>query len=206
MTTTTTTTNEGGTFARQYRGTEVPLPGTYDIDTAHTTVEFVAKHMMVTKVRGRFSEFSGTINIGEVPEESSVEVIIDASSVETNQGQRDEHLRSADFLHTEQHPVLTFKSTKVELEDEDHWKVTGDLAIRDTARPVVLDVQFEGSNVTPWGSKVIGFSAVTEINREDWGLTYNQVLETGGVVVGKKVRIELNVEAALRQETGESAA
>ena len=203
---TTTTTSETGSLTRRYQGVEVPLAGTYDIDKSHTTVEFVAKHLMVTKVRGRFSEFSGVVNVAEVPEESSVEVAIDAASVESAQSQRDDHLRSEDFLHAEKHPTLEFKSTKVELEGDDHWKVTGDLTIRGTTRPVVLDVEFEGASVSPWGSRVIGFSAWTEINREDFGLTWNAVLETGGAVVGKKVRIELNVEAALRQAEGEAAA
>jgi polyisoprenoid-binding protein YceI len=203
---TTTPAVETGPLTRQYQGTHVPHPGTYDIDKAHTTVEFVARHLMITKVRGRFGEFSGTIHVAEVPEESSVEVTIDASSIETAQDQRDEHLRSEDFLHVEQHPALTFKSTKVELVGEDHWKVTGDLSLRGTTRPVVLDVEFEGANVSPWGTRAIGFSAWTEINREDFGLTWNQALETGGAVVGKKVRIELNVEATLREGEAQSAA
>jgi polyisoprenoid-binding protein YceI len=202
----TTSTSQAGALTRPYQGTEVPHPGTYDIDKTHTTVEFVARHLMITKVRGRFGEFSGSIHVAEVPEESSVEVTIDAASVQTSQDQRDEHLRSQDFLHVEEHPTLAFKSTKVDLVDEDHWNVTGDLTIRGTTRPVVLDVQFEGANVAPWGSRAIGFSASTEINREDWGLNWNAVLETGGAVVSKKVRIELNVEATLRQEPSEGAA
>jgi len=203
---TTTQGTDAGPLTRQYRGTEVPHPGTYDIDKAHSTVEFVARHLMITKVRGRFGEFSGSIDVGDVPEESSVEVTIDASSIQTDQEQRDTHLRSEDFLHVEKHPTLHFKSTKVELVDGEHWTVTGDLTLRGVSRPVVLDVQFEGANVAPWGTRAIGFSASTEINREDWGLTWNQVLETGGAVVGKKVRIELNVEAALRPEEREGAA
>ncbi|HLI74260.1 MAG TPA: YceI family protein [Acidimicrobiales bacterium] len=202
----TSTTTETGALTRRYNGVEVPLEGTYDIDNAHSTVEFVAKHLMVTKVRGRFDGFSGAVTVAEVPEESSVEVTIDAASIATAQSQRDEHLRSADFLHVEEHPTLHFKSTKVELAGDEHWKVTGDLTIRGTTRPVVLDVEFEGANVSPWGSRVIGFSASTDIDREDFGLTWNAVLETGGAVVGKRVRIELNVEASLRQAEGEQAA
>jgi polyisoprenoid-binding protein YceI len=203
---TTTQGTEAGTLTRQYRGVEVPHPGTYDIDKAHSSVEFVARHLMITKVRGRFGEFSGSIDVAEVPEESSVEVTIDASSIQTDQDQRDTHLRSEDFLHVEKHPTLHFKSTKVELVDGEHWTVTGDLTLRGVSRPVVLDVQFEGANVSPWGTRAVGFSASTEINREDWGLTWNQVLETGGAVVGKKVRIELNVEATLRPDEGQGAA
>jgi len=160
---------------------------------------------MITKVRGRFATFSGSLNVAEVPEDSSVEVTIDAASIQTSQDQRDEHLRSADFFEVDKYPALTFKSTSVEL-DGDSWKVTGDLTVRDVTKPVVLDVEFDGANTTPWGTQAIAFSASTEIDREAWGLTYNQALETGGVVVGKKVRIELNVEAILRQAQQEGAA
>jgi polyisoprenoid-binding protein YceI len=199
----TQTTETGapkGAQTRVHRGTVVPVTGTYDLDTAHTTVEFVARHLMITKVRGRFGSFSGVVHIAEVPEESSVEVTIDAASVDTNQSQRDDHLRSPDFLHVEQHPTLSFTSTSVELRDDGHWAVAGDLTITGTTRPVVLDVEFEGANATPWGTNAVAFSATTEIDREDFGLTYNQALESGGVLVGKKVRIEINVEAIKRQE------
>jgi polyisoprenoid-binding protein YceI len=199
MTTTTTTTSPGATLTRDYQGAVVPATGVYDLDQAHTTVEFIARHLMITKVRGRFASFSGSVSVAEVPEESSVEVTIDASSVNTSQDQRDAHLRSPDFFDVETYPTLAFKSTSVEL-DGDSWKVTGNLTVRDVTRPVVLDVEFDGANTTPWGSQAVAFSASTEIDREDWGLTYNQALETGGVVVGKKIRIELNVEATLRQE------
>ncbi|MGD0381633.1 MAG: YceI family protein [Acidimicrobiales bacterium] len=196
---TTTTTSPAATLTREYKGAVIPAPGVYDLDQAHTTVEFIARHLMITKVRGRFAGFSGSVTVAEVPGESSVEVTIDASSIDTSQDQRDAHLRSADFFDVETYPTLAFKSTSVEL-DGDTWKVAGDLTVRDVTRPVVLDVEFDGANTTPWGSHAVAFSASTEIDREDWGLTYNQALETGGVVVGKKVRIELNVEATLRQE------
>jgi polyisoprenoid-binding protein YceI len=200
----TTTTTPATKSTREYKGTAVPTPGVYDLDQAHTTVEFIARHLMITKVRGRFSSFTGTVTVAEVPEESSVEVTIDAASIHTSQDQRDEHLRSADFFESEKYPTLTFKSTSVKL-DGDDWKVTGDLTVRDVTRPVVLDVEFDGANTTPWGTQAVAFSASTEIDRENWGLTYNQALETGGVVVGKKVRIELNVEAILRQEAKDEA-
>jgi len=192
------TTTTPAVPTRDFRGTPVPAAGTYDLDQAHTTVEFVARHLMITKVRGRFSDFSGVVHVADAPEESSVEVTIDAASVHTSQEQRDAHLRSADFLDVEHHPTLSFRSTKVEQGEGGTWKVTGDLTIVGNARPVVLDVEFDGANTTPWGTQAVAFSASTEIDREDWGLTYNQALETGGVVVGKKVRIELNVEAILR--------
>ena len=200
------TTTTASTETRQYHGAPVPAAGVYDLDQAHTTVEFVARHLMITKVRGRFAGFSGSVHIAEVPEESSVQVTIDAASVHTSQEQRDAHLKSADFLDVENHPTLTFTSTKVELDGPDSWKVTGDLSILGNARPVVLDVEFDGASSTPWGTHAVAFSASTEIDREDWGLTYNQALETGGVLVSKKVRIELNVEAILRQEHAPGAA
>ena len=186
-------------LTRDYEGSEIPVPGTYDLDVAHTTVEFVARHLMISKVRGRFADFSGTITVGETPADSSVEVTIQAASIETSQSQRDEHLRSADFFDVEQFPTLTFRSTKVERSGKGRWAVTGDLTVRDVTKPVVLDVEFEGANATPWGTQAIGFSASAEVDREEWGLTWNQALETGGVLVGKKASIELAVEATPRQ-------
>jgi polyisoprenoid-binding protein YceI len=150
---------------------------------------------MISKVRGGFNGFSGAIQIADVPEESSVEVSIDAASISTNDEQRDGHLRSADFFDAERYPALSFRSTGVEAVKGDHWKVTGDLTIRETTKPVVLDVTFDGAQTDPWGGARLGFSANTEIDREDWGLTWNQALETGGVLVGKKIKIELGVEA-----------
>ena len=197
MTTITPTTVA---LTRDYKDALVPVPGIYDIDAKHSSVEFVARHLMISKVRGRFDDVSGTITVAEVPEESTVEVSIGADSVRTGEDQRDAHLRSGDFFDIETHPRWTFTSTAVK-RDGDNWKVTGDLSIRGVTRPVVLDVEFDGANATPWGTTAVGFSASTEIDREDWGVTYNQVLETGGVMVSKKIRIELQVEAGLRQET-----
>lgn len=179
---------------RTVEGRQVPEAGTYVIDATHSGIEFVARHLMVAKVRGRFSAFSGTLQIAEVPEESSVEVTINAASIDTRDEQRDGHLRSPDFLDVETYPTLRFVSTEVEAAGEG-WKVTGDLTIRDVTRPVVLDVEFLGATVDPFGGQRVGFSATTEINREDWGITWNQALEAGGWLVGKTVRIELGVEA-----------
>ena len=156
---TTSTTTPLAPSTRPYQGTVVPTAGVYDLDQAHTTVEFVARHLMITKVRGRFATFSGSVNVAEVPEESSVEVTIDAASIQTSQEQRDAHLRSADFFDAEKYPTLSFKSTAVAL-DGDNWKVTGDLTVRDVTRPVVLDVEFDGANTTPVGHPsrgVLGF-------------------------------------------------
>lgn len=198
MTTTPTVTSTAA-LTREHKGTVVPAVGTYDIDSKHTSVEFVARHLMITKVRGRFDDVEGTITVADKPEDSSVQVTIGAASVRTGEDQRDAHLRSADFFDVETHPQWTFTSTAVE-QAGDHWKVTGDLSISGASNPVVLDVEFDGANITPWGTSALGFSASTEIDREKWGMTYNQVLETGGVMVGKKVRIELNVEAVARSQ------
>jgi polyisoprenoid-binding protein YceI len=191
------TTSTPTPLVRDHKGTAVPAPGTYDIDAKHTSVEFVARHLMITKVRGRFDDVEGTITVADVPEESTVSVRIGAASVRTGEDQRDAHLRSGDFFDTDTHPHWTFESTAVE-QAGDQWKVTGDLTLSGVTKPVVLDVEFDGANTTPWGTTALGFSASTEIDREQWGLSYNQVLETGGVMVGKKIRIELNVEAVAR--------
>jgi polyisoprenoid-binding protein YceI len=183
-------------LTRDYEGATVPQAGDYVIDAAHTSVEFVARHMMVSKVRGRFGSFSGTVTIGDVPEASRVEVTIDPASVSTGNPDRDAHLMSPDFFEVETYPSWEFRSTKVEHERGDHWKVTGDLTLHGVTKPVVLDVEFAGASRTPWGTNAIGFTASTEVDREDFGLTWNAALETGGVVVSKKVRIELEVEAS----------
>lgn len=189
-------------LTRQYLGAAVPRAGTYEIDPTHSAVDFVARHLMVSKVRGRFTDFSGTVTIAEEPEQSHVEVRIDPASVATNEPNRDAHLRSADFFDVEQYPTAEFRSTAVEYVDGEHWRVTGDLTLHGVTRPVVLDVEFAGATPTPFGTNAIGFTASTEIDREDWGLGWNAALETGGVVVGKRVRIELEVEASQPTDAG----
>lgn len=175
--------------------TDLPTPGVWELDPAHTTVGFVVRHMMVAKVRGRFTRVSGAINIAERLEDSSVEATIDAASIDTGEEQRDNHLRSSDFLDVENHPTITFRSTRVRHVETNRWAVDGELTIRGVTRPVTLDVEYEGVARDPWGGERVGFAATTEIDREDWGLTWNVALETGGVLVGKKVKIELEVEA-----------
>jgi polyisoprenoid-binding protein YceI len=174
---------------------EIPAAGTYEIDPMHTSVEFVGRHLMITKVRGRFNEVSGSITIGEEPEASYVEAEIGVASVESGDAQRDAHLKSADFFDVEHFPTMTFRSTGVEEGPSGTWKVTGDLTVHGVTRPVTLEVDFDGANASPMGDERIAFSAAADVNREDWGLTWNIALETGGVLVGKKVRIELNVQA-----------
>lgn len=173
----------------------LPQPGTWEIDPAHTSVGFVARHLMVTKVRGAFRSFSGTIEIAERPEDSRADVAIDASSITTYQEMRDNHLRSNDFLDIEHHPRIEFHSTGLEITAENRFALHGELSIRGVTRPVSLDATFEGLTQDPWGNARAAFSATVEINREDFGITWNQVLEGGGVLVGRKVKIELEVEA-----------
>lgn len=180
---------------RQLGGVDAPASGTWALDPGHTAAAFVARHMMVTKVRGHFDRLSGQIHIGDKPEDSSIEVSIDATSIFSGSQQRDDHLRSPDFLDVEKYPTITFRSTAVKQTGPTSLKVTGDLTIRDQSRPVDLDVEFEGVERTPWGITVAGFSARTEINREDWGMTWNAALETGGVLVSKKISIEIEAEA-----------
>lgn len=183
------------TLTRDYQGVQVPEAGTYALDKGHTTIEFVGRHLMITKVRGRFTDFDGRIVIGESPEQSSVEVTIDAASVDSSDEKRDGHLRSADFLDVERYPTIAFRSTRVGINPDGTAQVTGDLTVKDVTRPVTLDVEFDGAQPDPWGGQRLGFSAHTEIDREAWGLTWNVALETGGVLVGKKIRLEFNVEA-----------
>ncbi|MGH3318971.1 MAG: YceI family protein [Streptosporangiaceae bacterium] len=183
-------------FTRTIEGRTTPAPGKYVIDPAHTRVGFVARHMMVSKVRGHFGEFEGSFTVGERPEDSSVNVTVHAASIDTNQPDRDGHLRSADFLHTEEHPTLAFRSTSVEPAG-DSWQISGDLTIRGTTRPAVLDVDFEGATADALGDPNkprAGFTASTRVNRHDFGLAWDQRLETGGFVVGPAITIELEVE------------
>jgi polyisoprenoid-binding protein YceI len=171
----------------------------WTIDPAHTQVEFKTKHMMITTVRGRFSEVSGWVEVDEEnPENSRVEVEIDARSIDTRVSDRDTHLRSEDFLNVEKYPKITFRSTRVEGahgEAGDEFRVVGELTIRGETREVTLDARYEGRGTDPWGGERAGFSAQTRIDRRDWGLTWNQALETGGILVSNDLDIELQVQA-----------
>jgi len=168
---------------------------TWKLDPTHTLVEFSAKHLMITTVKGRFADVEGIINIDEkTPRNSSVEATLKAVSIDTRTDQRDQHLRSGDFLNAEQYPEIKFRSTSIE-GDRKEFKLTGDLTIRDVTRPVTLNVQFEGQTKDPWGGERVGFSASGKIDRRDFGLTWNQVLEAGGVAVGNEIKIGIEVEA-----------
>lgn len=168
----------------------------WQIDAAHTDIGFAVKHMMISTVKGRFADVSGTLTLDEAdPRASSVDVSINAASVDTRQEQRDTHLRSADFFDVENFPALTFRSRLVEAAGTGEYRVTGDLTIRGVTREVVLKVVDEGRGQDPWGNQRAGFSAKTVIDRRDFGLTWNAALEAGGILVGNDVRISLEVQA-----------
>jgi len=186
-------TTESNPITRNVQGTEVPAPGAWAIDPGHAEVAFIGRHFMLTKVRGRFTDVVGTVVIGDDPADSSVDVTINMASVESGSEERDNHLRSSDFFDAENHPKATFRSTSVAW-NRDTARVSGDLTLVGVTRPVVLDVLYVGSTEDPWGGHRAIYSASTEINREDWGLTWNVALEAGGLLVSKKIRIELEVE------------
>lgn len=172
---------------------------TWNIDPAHTSVEFAVKHMMFTTVRGRFKELKGTVEADEQnPDASRASVEIVASSIDTGVPDRDTHLRSADFLDVENHPTITFRSKRVEgamAKAGDQFRMTGDLTIRGKTIEVTLDCTFEGTGKDPWGGIRAGARATARIDRRDWGLMWNQALETGGILVANEVRIEVEVQA-----------
>jgi polyisoprenoid-binding protein YceI len=179
----------------------------WNIDSAHSGVHFSVRHMVISKVRGAFDKWQGTIQFDEKdPTASRVSVRIDASSIDTREPKRDEHLRSADFFDVANHPEITFESTRVEKGKSDRYRVFGDLTIRGTTAEVELDAEYLGAGVDPWGNRRIGFHARTAISRKQFGLTWNQVLETGGVLVGDEVEIALDVQAVPAEAAAEKVA
>ncbi len=167
----------------------------FQIDQSHSEIQFSARHMMVSKVRGVFETWNGTIALDPAnPASTTVDITIDAASINTKDAQRDGHLRSPDFLNVEKFPSVTFKSTKVDVTGDNTAKLSGDLTIAGATKPVVLDVEYQGNAKSPWGTTNYGFSAHTKINREDWGLTWNAALETGGWLVGKEISIDIELE------------
>ena len=187
-------TSSTGSVTREWSGLTIPAAGTYLLDAAHKRVGFVARHMMVSKVRGEFADATATITVAEDPMQSSVTATIQATSINTAQADRDAHLRSPEFLDVENFPTLEFRSTGVKSWDGNEFVLTGELTIKGVTRPVELEVEFEGVGRSPFGQDVFGFSATTEIDREEFGLTWNVALETGGVLVGKKIKIEIEGE------------
>jgi polyisoprenoid-binding protein YceI len=168
--------------------------GTWTVDTAHSRIGFVVRHMMVAKVRGHFTDFEAQITINEDKLLSSVTATAQSNSITTGDEARDNHLRTADFFEVDKYPTLTFQSTKVE-QDGDEYKLYGDLTIHGVTKPVEFDLEFEGVAVDPWGNTKAGFTAETDISRKDYGLEWNAALETGGVMVADKVKIQLEIEA-----------
>ena len=162
----------------------------YQIDASHSEIQFSVRHMMVSKARGIFEV---ALNAAS-PEQTVVDITIEAASINTRDAQRDGHLKSPDFLNVEAFPSLHFKSTSVEVKGRESAKLYGDLTIRDVTKPVVVDVEYQGSAKSPWGTTSYGFSGSTKINREDWGLNWNAALETGGWLVGKDVQIDIELE------------
>jgi polyisoprenoid-binding protein YceI len=178
---------------RTVEGIELPAAGVWTLDPGHAEVGFVGRHFGLTKVRGRFTDVTGTVELGQDLNDSRVQVDIRTASVSSGDRARDEHLRSGDFFDVEHHPTATFRSTRVEVTGN-RGTVRGDLTIKGIARPVTLSVEFAGHAVDPWGNDRAVFSAQGTIDREDWGLTWNMVLDAGGLLVSKDIRLEIEVE------------
>lgn len=175
---------------------------TWNLDTLHSNIAFSVRHLVFAKVRGRFATWSGTLALNESDlAQSKVSVSIDAASIDTGTGDRDKHLRSADFFDVETYPNISFTSTRIEAAGGDRYRVHGNLTIRDVTREVVLDAEYGGSAKDPWGNDRVAFTASTSIDRRDFGLKWNQALETGGVMVGERVDIELEVQAVKSEAT-----
>jgi polyisoprenoid-binding protein YceI len=174
----------------------------WQVDSAHSAVNLAVRHMVISKVRGHFGKWSAKLQLDTAElTRSTVEVDIEAASIDTGVADRDTHLRSADFLDAAKYPTLRYRSRRVEAASKDRLRVTGDLTIRDVTREVVLDVEYGGLGKDPWGNTRVGFTATASLNRKDFGLTWNQVLETGGVLVADRVDIEIELEAIKQAAT-----
>ncbi|MFF7210754.1 YceI family protein [Streptomyces sp. NPDC008238] len=176
-------------------GLELPPPGPWTIDPAHSEVGAVAQHLGLSSVHGRFTAFAGRIDVAEQPLASSVEAVIDAASIDTGNGTRDEHLRSADFLHVAEHPTVTYRSTSLEPAAGDRWTVHGELTMRGITRPVGLDLAYLGTGPDPWGGVRAAFRATAELRREDFAMNWNQVVRAGIATMGTTLRITLDMQA-----------
>jgi polyisoprenoid-binding protein YceI len=169
-------------------------PGNWTVDVSHSNISFVARHLMVTKVRGRFSDFTGTITVGDDPLQSKVEATVQMASVTTGDAGRDGHLQNNDFFDIEKFPTMSFVSTGIVSKGSD-YTLNGDLTVKGVTKPVAFDLEFDGVATDPWGATKAGFTAETEINRKDFGVDWNVALEAGGVLVGDKVKITLDIQA-----------
>ncbi|MGK5496870.1 YceI family protein [Streptomyces sp. URMC 125] len=187
---------EVGTVVLARRGgTELPPPGTWSIDPVHSSVGAVARHLGISRVRGRFTEFGGHVRIAEDAGRSGVEAVIRAASIDTGNGVRDEHLRSADFLDAERHPWITYRSTGLSPAGPDGWTVHGELGMRGLVRPVDLDLSHLGTGPDPWGGVRTAFRATAELRREDFAMHYNRVVQAGIAAVGTTLQVELDIQA-----------
>jgi len=194
-----TQTEPARAFTRLVGGSELPVPGRWQIDPGHTELAFIGRHFMLTKVRGRFTGVTGAIEVAQDPGETTVEVTIDMASVESGNQARDDHLRSPDFFDTGQHPTATFIGRAVNW-DGTQGQLDGELTIRGVTRPVTLAAEYLGYAADPWGGHRAVFTAGGTLNREDWGLTWNMPLDGGGLLVSKEIRIEIDREAVLQDE------
>ena len=176
------------------KSTLVPA-GTWTVDPAHSSVGFSVKHLGIATVRGKFDEFEGTLEIGESDESARAYGTIKAVSVNTNDAGRDEHLRSADFFGVEQNPELRFESTAIEQIDDDAFTITGDLTMNGITHPVKLIAEVQGTETDPWGNERVGLEVIGQLNRGDWDMTFNQALGSGNLLVGEKVKLELDISA-----------
>jgi polyisoprenoid-binding protein YceI len=196
-----------GLFSRKSETATVPatapaaqdlshLTGAYTIDPTHSEIGFAVRHAMVTTVRGQFSEYEGKLHLdGSDPSRSTAEVVIKVASIDTGQEQRDGHLRTGDFFDADTHPEITFRSTSARQLDAETYQLTGDLTIKGISKPVSIDLTFNGSAKDLYGNQRVGFEGTTTINRTDWGLNYNAALETGGVLIGEKVKLTFDISA-----------
>lgn len=191
----TATSDRPQTGARTWNGVSLPVPGSFTVDPAHSRVGFVAKHLMVTKVRGAFAEVEGSVVIAEDPTQSRAEATMQAASISTGSPDRDAHVRSGDFLDVEAYPTVSYRSTAITALSGNEFIVDGELTIRDVTRPVQLTVEVEGPAGDPWGGERIALTARGDIDREEFGLTWNVALEGGGVLVSKKVVLEIEAQA-----------
>ncbi|MEU2422625.1 YceI family protein [Streptomyces sp. NPDC007851] len=172
------------------------LTGDYTVDPAHSTLGFVARHAMVTNVKGSFQEFEGTLHLdGEDPTKSTASLDIQMASITTGSPDRDGHLKSADFFKTDEFPTMTFRSTKAEALGDEDYRITGDLTILGVTKPVTIDLEFNGAAKDPFGNERVGFEGKAEIKRSDWGVTWNAALETGGVLVSDKIKLNFDISA-----------
>jgi len=186
----------GPAVTRIANGAELPAPGRWQIDPGHTELAFIGRHFMLTKVRGRFTGLSGVIEVAEAPGDSTVAVTIDMTTVESGNDARDEHLRSADFFDVAHHPTATFSARAADWQGT-QGELAGELTLRGVTRPITLQAEYLGYTADPWGGHRVVFTAAGAIDREDWGLTWNQPLAGGGLLVSKEIRIEIELEAVL---------